>query len=238
MQKIHFVTYGDDTYFRAKKRLQTQAKSFNFESINIFGPDDLTDGFKQKYKNVLQLKRGAGYCIWKVDVITQILNKVKENDIVIYADAGCVLNDNGKDRLNEYINMLNESPYGNLGFALKHREKVWTTNRLFEYFGTNSETDLGSSYQIMATIMIYKKCKHTTDLFEEFYKLLDHDMYLITDKYNQETMNKRNDFKDTRYDQSIFSLLRKIYGCKILDDETYGNPPINKIPILASRSRT
>lgn len=44
---------------------------------------------------------------------------------------------------------------------------------------------------------------------------------LFTDYYN---INQQNYFIDNRHDQSIFSILRKIYGSIILNDETWFQP--------------
>ena len=84
--------------------------------------------------------------------------------------------------------------------------------------------------------MIFKKNKHSNDLLNEFINLLDTDRYLITDKYN--SIQKYEKFIENRHDQSIFSLLSKIYGSLQYREETHFKNRESKqysYPILSTR---
>ncbi len=53
---IHFITYGDNGFVETKKRLVKQAESIGwFDSITAYGPEDLDEDFKEKFKSVLEL---------------------------------------------------------------------------------------------------------------------------------------------------------------------------------------
>ena len=41
-------------------------------------------------------KRGYGYWLWKSYIVKKQLELMKEGDILLYADSGCVMNMNGK----------------------------------------------------------------------------------------------------------------------------------------------
>ena len=56
--------------------------------------------------------RGFGYWIWKPQVILQSLRMMDKGDVLLYADAGCVLNNLGKKKFNEYIDILIDSDSG------------------------------------------------------------------------------------------------------------------------------
>ena len=87
---IHFITYGEgDGYDITLNRICKEAEESNFfDSIETFNYNRLTANFKEKYKNVLRQPRGAGYWIWKVDIIKnnehesivkdKIMKKVRE----------------------------------------------------------------------------------------------------------------------------------------------------------------
>ena len=43
--------------------------------------------------DIINIKRGGGLWSWKPDVVYTTLNKMNENDILVYCDSGCVLQD-------------------------------------------------------------------------------------------------------------------------------------------------
>ena len=52
---IHLITYGNSKYTNSKKRLHNEGLESNwFESISIYGPEDLDLDFKNKYKKILK----------------------------------------------------------------------------------------------------------------------------------------------------------------------------------------
>jgi hypothetical protein len=82
-----------------KKRIYNEAKRTGwFETVNVFGPENITPCFRRSFHDVLKLKRGAGYWIWKFDIITKKLSEIAYNDILVYADAGCTVNSNVKKK--------------------------------------------------------------------------------------------------------------------------------------------
>ena len=166
------------------------------------------------------------------------LDKLKDGDFLIYADAGCVINNEGKERLLEYFDMLNKSEYGIISFQMDHKELNWTTGEVFKYFDVDLKSTIANSGQIMATLLIMQKKPHLLKIIEEAYKVLDYDDKLFTNEYgyvdNKKTQHAG--FKDTRHDQSIMSMIRKIHGSIVLKDETLSHLPESKNwPIWAKR---
>ncbi len=77
-----------------------------FNKIYSFTEQDLINDsdFWNKHKDfILKNKRGYGYWVWKPYLISKILKEINDNDILLYLDAGCELNVNGKDY---FINTL------------------------------------------------------------------------------------------------------------------------------------
>ena len=54
--------------------------------------DALDDEFVNKYLNILKHERGGGYWLWKINIINKTLKEMKDNDILLYMDAGSSLN--------------------------------------------------------------------------------------------------------------------------------------------------
>lgn len=237
-QKIHFITYGNDLYNNSKKRLNTQCiNSGWFDTITICGPENLSEEFKSEFNDILRKPRGAGYWIWKFDIIKQQLTKINNNDILIYLDAGCSINTNGKIRFNEYIELLNNSNESIISFQMPHIEKKYTNKELFHHFDMNVNSNNGKSGQFIGGVLIMKNTEKMIKIIDECINVLSKDHLLVTDHYNK--IQQCYDFIDNRHDQSILSLVRKKYGSIILTDETwftpFGNSESLNFPFWATR---
>ena len=233
--KIYMITYGNFKYENAKNRIAREATESNlFDSIEVLGPDNLTDNFKKKFKKILKMERGGGYWIWKYDIILSKLNKMNDGDFLVYVDAGCTINKNGKKRFEEYINLLKESKKGIISFQLVFPELCWTTKEIFSYFNIPYNSHIAQSGQYVGGILIMQNIPITIKIFNICLETLLKDPYLITDEYND---NQEYFFRDNRHDQSISSIVRKLIGSYVIPDETYqinGEYDYN-CPFLATR---
>ena len=142
---------------------------------------------------------------------------MNENDILIYCDAGSSLNYHAQRRFNEYIDILNDNgDTSNLRIECeKHRINEWTSKELFNFFQISPNSKIGLSTQLEAGHILFKKNNQTDEIIKLFHKVLDYDEELITDYYND--TNQISRFRECRHDQSIWSLLTKIYGGIILE---------------------
>jgi hypothetical protein len=240
-QKIHFISYGNERFTNSKKRIHKEASETGwFDSVTIYGEEDLDESFTSQFSNVLRQGRGGGYWIWKLNIIMDRLSKIEDDDILIYADAGCTINKHGETRFHEYIHMLNDNDCGVISFQInQHLEKIWTTRQIFEYFNIKIDSDIPNSGQIINTVLIMKKNPCLLTQIDVWYKTLCDDPLLITDHYNG--MDQLSCFKDNRHEQSIFSVIRKQYNPILLEDETYMIPFHSgeslKYPFWATRIR-
>jgi hypothetical protein len=217
--KVHMISYGNEKFINSKKRIFNEAiNSKFFYSIQIYEPEDLNKEFKYKFKDILKQNRGGGYWLWKLDIIKQKLSTIDDNDYLIYLDSGCTINKNGLNRLIQYINLLEESIYGIISFKLTHQERIWTIKEIFEYFNIKIDSKEALDGQYIGTILIMKKNKHLKNLINKWEEVINKNNLLITDNFNK---NQGSFFKDNRHDQSLLSILRKIHGSIILNDETY-----------------
>jgi len=235
---IHLITYADINFENARKRLCKAAKDTNwFNTIKGFTPHDLTNEFKNNHKDILNMKRGGGYWIWKYDIIQQTLNTINNDDILIYLDAGCSINKNGNNRFYEYVNMLNEKqPI--ISFQMSHLEYKYTTKEIFDYFNVLNDTTITNTGQISNSILIMKKNNTLNTLINLWGKTLIDNQLLFTDYYNS---NQNKGFIDNRHDQSIFSVIRKMNNPLLLGDETwfqrFGNKDSLSYPFWTTRKR-
>jgi len=238
MQKKYFITYGSKEFSIQKRNLIYLAKkSKQFDSCLGFNQKDIDKDFFKEYSEILTSRKGGGYWLWKFYLIKKLLDQINENDIVVFSDAGSSLNLKGISRLNEYFSMLNDDPTGNLRFQMEFKEKFWTNKEVFNYFKISNDSEIGNSGQLVGGHILLKKNRNSIRIFNEFQELLKFDQNLITDFYSN---NQIDGFNEHRHDQSILSLLSKIYGAIILKDETSFSESIEEqynYPFLAVQKR-
>lgn len=238
--KIHFFTFGDSNFKLQKKHLTKLAEHSNFfDKIYSYSPKDIDKKFYQDFELVLKQKRGAGYWLWKYYFINKIIENSKSGDIVIYLDAGSSINYHAKKRYKEYLDILNSSDFGSVSFKEldKNLEFKWTNKELLNYFQCENDKTLLNTPQINASVLMFKNNKHTKNYLEEFIKTIIFDPYLITDKYEK---NQNEGFIENRHDQSISSIIKKLHGTHLLENENQFQEKIEKqydFPFLTVRRK-
>lgn len=239
LPRVHFITYGhNEPYESTKLRLTREANETGwFASVKARGPDDLPAAFRNQFREVLQERRGAGYWIWKYAILKMALQTMAEGELLVYMDAGCRVNAMGAARFVEYVKMLLTSTHDVISFKLAHKERVWTTDRVFRAFGINETNhEIRNSEQLMATVLILRKGPHAREWLEMVRLVMDRDPWVFTDRYNDEAKRFDPAFKDNRHDQSVLSVSRKIVGSIEIDDESYP-PGQTRYPFWATRIR-
>jgi hypothetical protein len=237
---IHFFSYGNDSYRNSKQRIQQEAYNMGFDKVYIYGPENLPQEFLDKTKPHIFHPRGAGYWLWKSYFLKQIMDSAEDNDIIIYADAGCHLNVYGKPRLEEYLKIINEHESGFLGLQMNPEnlsEQFYTNEMVFEYFNIGPDDPIRKMGQYVGGILFIRKCDISKRIIDDYYSLAITRPDLFSDVHND--YKRTSIFRDHRHDQSILGLLRKKYNAVTIPDETWDEDFRNKlhVPILATRIR-
>ena len=236
--KTRFITYGDKSFNLQKKHLLNLAvKSTLFDEVLGYDQNDIDTNFYNKYSEIFNYNKGGGYWIWKYQIITQSLRELQNGDMLIYSDSGSSLNVKGKKRFYEYLEMLKESDHSTIRFQVDYLEKYWATKEIFKYFNIDIDSQIANSKQFLAGHIIMKKNDLLLEQLDVFKKLLEYDKYLITDKYDSEQIDG---FQQNRHDQSIFSVISKLYGCIALENEVWFNKNLADqyaYPFLAVQQR-
>ncbi len=239
----YFLSFGDDKYKNSKIRIEQEARNSGFfDYINIYGPEHLSEEFKEKTKPYINAQRGAGLWLFKPFIIKKTFEHMNYGDYCVYADAGCLINPNGIDRFEQYLKMIEET--GVLSFRMDGLdEEQYTTEKIFKTLGVIDEhPEVRKSGQIMATIIILRKNSNSVKLINDFYNLAINFTSLFSDEHNSGNCSR---FIADRNDQSILSVLRKTQGSTEIIDETWAPDMegwnkklyIDKIPFLATRIR-
>jgi len=237
MVRKHFISYGNHKFTNSLHRICKEAEEFaEFDTVKAYNETDLRSdtNFWEKHGNFIEQNwRGSGYWIWKPYLIHKKLNELNNGDFLVYCDAGCEINSNGKQRFLEYIQMLetNESSYGVLSFMLSYREVQYTKKAIFDHF--MCDETIRDSCQNIGTILLIKKNAHSVHLIDIWNKSMLHELI------NDVTGTEDPKFIENRHDQSIFSILVNSYGSVKLPDETYfpNWDDGRNYPFLAKRNR-
>jgi hypothetical protein len=226
---LHFATFGTHDYEKQIKRITAEASRFElFQTITGYNPDLLDRSFLEKHGEFMKNnKRGYGFWIWKPQVVLQALKTIPDGDMLVYADAGCTLNHHAKQKLIEYSNI--QSNTGITCFQMPpHLEKSFTKDLLFHVMQSERFKD---TFQIHATSFFIRKCSISLQIVKDWSEL--------TQNYEliNESGKQRYYFTDYRHDQSVWSLLNKLYGSHVIStDETFP-PGRMEYPIWGSRIR-
>lgn len=230
-----FITYGDDKFKQSKERIAAEALAFGFE-VNVYSPNDLSKDFMAHVGPVFASK--GGHWIWKTYILKDIMDKSSYCDVITYCDAGCTVNINGHKRYNEYLQMLIESPTPILAFKLQQQNKTyqWTKTDVLDYFNITPDNKIYESIQLIGGIIMMIKTPFTEYLINTYYNIAITRPDLFIDAQAQPP---HKGFIEHRHDQSIFSILRYLHGCVIVDDKTFpaNYYDLQNEPFLATRLR-
>jgi hypothetical protein len=245
--KIHFITYGNKLFEESKKRLLKEAQNFNeFDTITAYGPEDIIenihlDGYSKDFHNVFGMKRGGGYWVWRHIIINKTIENMENNDFLVYLDAGSTLNNNGKIRFYEYLQLLHSSSTGILSFQMHdHLEKYWTTKEIFDVMKEDINGTHANSGQLLGGILVMQKNPQLLEYMKRYSSIIKQHPLLVTDMFNEKQTH--DGFQENRHEQSITSILRKQMNTLIINRDESWKPPFGqgeslKYPFWATRFR-
>ena len=104
-QKIIFLTYGNDKFKQSRTRIANESKQLGIYDEIIVETDKTILNYPEwnnalknlDFKNISSKNRGGGYWFWKSFIIYETMKKMNNNDILMYADAGCSHSINNKN---------------------------------------------------------------------------------------------------------------------------------------------
>lgn len=213
---IHLVAYATKKFRQSRLRIRRQAETFGFfDTISILGPADLSPAFAGYFRNILSLKRGAGYWIWKAWIIREALQRVDLGHFVMYTDSGNTIGIGKGERLAmlAYVSSLETSEYGVLCYDSPYKESTFCSGRIIDAFGVRHSELMLQSNQIWAGFMLFRKQENVLNMIDKIIGLLFTDPWIVTDRYGSN--GSMAGFKENRHDQSIFSLAFKCHGVVI-----------------------
>ncbi len=207
------INYADLKYRKTQRfNSATAMHKGKVDKVISYAPKDIDALFRNKNKKILERKRGNGYWLWKPYFIKKTLDELKENDYLVYLDAGAFYINNVK----YLIEQMEEDHQYIMAFELPFKESWYTKRDIFVYMDCD-EAQYTETNQRMATMIILKKTKMSMRFVDEWLYYCQQDE-IITDAHNHMGKSNYRGFVDNRHDQSIFSVLSKKYGIKSYRD--------------------
>ena len=192
----YFINYASNGFLQSQKEGLRTAKLFNFETFG-YSEKNIDEDFLNKNSKILTSSRGGGYWLWKPYIILDMLNKLNDNDYLIYMDSGANLISDPSN----YLDIIDEK--GVLAFSMMQKTSKWTKGDCF--YLLDKDLKFKDCNQLQGTYIFIRKTESSVNFVR---KWLEHctNENLISDLPNI-YMDNLSDFIDHRHDQSIFSLL-------------------------------
>lgn len=206
---IKILTFAKGSFIDSQKQFIEHINSFNLTNQKHLNDNDLNFNFKQKYSNILEHKKGYGYCIWKPYIILNELENLKDNEILLYVDS--------TDRIelpfisfviDHFNTKLNSNIFLNRGFI----NSQWTKRDTFVLMNCDSEL-FYNSIQLEAGVIGLIKTEQNLDIIKEWLTYCSNPDILI-DKPNVCGKPNLPGYKEHRYDQSILTNIITKKGIK------------------------
>ena len=217
---VHFLSYGDGNYTERKNIIVQEVldakldppidKTYAWDRSNI--PE-----FYSKHKEIMDNLPCSGRFIWKPYIILKMLNRIPENDYLIYLDSGSTIINKGEfkesreNRYKEYFEFLKDAKCPILGFA-PVQEKDWSyyyTQRdakhdpqLLNRYDLNHDEFLDSA-GMEAGFLLMKNDYRVREAIQFWLDLMTENSC-----YNTKTSNSA--------DQGLLNIMFWIFGCVML----------------------
>lgn len=239
-----FITYGGPSkeYHDAVKRLTQEVNNIQiFDHLYGYTDLDLKNDkeFWDKHGKLAEAttfhRGGYGYWIWKAYLILKTMKTMNENDILLYADAGCTIrsDDQYHTKYDDMMNLVNKCNEKEILFTSTGQiEKHYSKMDLIKYLEMDN-TDAINTTQYQATVIFIKKTEKMYRFVNKWYNIMSNNYNLIDGEHSKK-YKEIKEYKDSRNDQSVFSLLAKKNGI----DESHMFPYEKHDPILISRKRS
>ena len=209
---VNFCTYGDDNFKHERNRIAKDITCVASAGIFIYSNNDIDKSFINRSQIDWNNSRGGGFWLWKPFIVQQTLSKIKDGDILIYADSGGCFFDT--QRLSNLIENFKLSKSDFLCFQTKWKENLFTIKEVFKHFNTTVKDQ--NSGQIAATWFILKKSSHSISIVNEWLNTAVNYPHLFSLKDQPPVLH--------RHDQSVLScILKKSNNVMILpykDDDS------------------
>ncbi len=173
-----------------------------------YGPNDLDSRFASQNEYLLKQPRGAGYWLWKPQIILDAMARADAEDVIIYSDSRALIR-SSLDPLVEACRSLNS---GVLGFDVgaEFIERDWTKRDAFVLMDCD-KPEYWDTKQYRGGTILFAVRPSSRDFVHSWAELLCQSR-IVSDMPSICEEPEFEGFQAHRHDQSVFSLLYKKHG--------------------------
>jgi hypothetical protein len=197
---IRLLTYADGKNFeKYQKNIDNKYKLLGFDEHIMYCKNDIDSEFFDDNKQILEMKRGSGYWLWKPYFILKNLKEVSEGDVVLYVDCGDEIL-KGFDKF--LLNNIKDGFF--VSMIHTYKNKIFTKKDCFSLMGCDEEKYWNSG-QVEAGVVAFEKTEKTIRFVEKWLNYCKN-INIISDIKNISGENF-DGFVDHRHDQSVLTNL-------------------------------
>jgi len=211
--RIKLISFADKKFYGNQRLLNLSARKNGIKYISSYSDKWLRNQSVFWIENnlILNQKKGCGYWIWKPFIILDALNKMRENDKLIYLDSGTLI-------IKSILPLINELSDNNVVLFRNgsHINSSWTKRDCFVLMNCDSDRYYNAS-QVLAGYILCKKNETTIKFIQEWLNYcLNYN--IVSDSENITAHENNEGFKAHRHDQSILSILAEKHSIKLYND--------------------
>lgn len=220
--RVRVITYSDYKMTKAANLCVLSGLKNGCDEMAVFSQSDLPDYFIGLNLDTLNAVRGCGYWLWKPAIIELSMRELKDNDILIYSDAGVEL----IAPVSNIINRMDQDIFFfTNGFPQVEWCKADVLNTILGWGMSFHKTDCGvlstvdwaaipydKQKQVQASVIFFKVNQNTRSFVKEW--LLYCQMPGFIDDSPSKLPNYPT-FAEHRHDQAILTCLQIKYGYKL-----------------------
>ena len=229
MVKLYLISYANNKFKKNQERLNKSANKYGVNNIISYNEIHLKrTKFYNKYRHILDKKRGAGYWLWKPFFIYKTMKQLDDGDILIYSDSGTIF-------INSPIPLLKIVKTKNILLFTNNKPNInWNKNRCLVKMNCNSEKYFNAP-QVSAGFQIYVNNKKTRKFVKEWLYYCCQPKLIDDTTSNPGEYEEYVSFKEHRHDQSILTNLVTKYNIPLYRDPSQGGNHLKPLEFRKKR---
>jgi len=210
---FYFLVYDDDTHTDHLHILLESVKKYDTEfEIVVYKKTEMDKECVLKHESILSLKRGGGYWLWKPYIIHQMLQKIKEGDVVFYLDSKYYFTETFTDL---YSGLKDILVWKNKPNETKNYMKHYCKMNVILKYNMYEKVFIQNAEDCWAGAIVIKKTDNTVNIVKEWL-----DMCCVYEDITDQIDTEDTLFRDHRHDQSLLSIVLHKYDIQTIFFET------------------
>ncbi len=216
---VHHISFATDRYRQAARLLARSAERFGVPKPRVYTPHDtVITGLADRYPDVMDAKRGAGYWLWKPFILRDALDRASDGTIVLYTDAAVIyVADPGP-----LFDLTTRHPIVLFEMMPKQAMRAWTKRDCFVALDADTPAFWDLS-QVLGGFQIYRAGPEARAFVEALCEASALPG-LISDAPNTRGLPNLPEFVAHRHDQSILTIVARQHDAPVFPDPSQWGP--------------